>query len=105
MSIIMTVLLEYIDQLILSITVRGKNLEGENFGEFGEWCTIRQIFPHQYSYKYSEITEDLPADSPKFSSPFASSVMICQNFIPPKFSRVWYAGIVIMTSFNACPQT
>ena len=42
------------------------------------------------SYKYSEITEDLPADSPKFSSPFASSVMIRQNFTPPKFSHVRY---------------
>ena len=31
-------------------------------------------------YKYSEITEDLPVDSPKFSLPFASSVMIRQNF-------------------------
>ena len=34
------------------------------------------------SYKYSEITEDLPADSPKFSSPFASSVMIHQKNFP-----------------------
>ena len=42
------------------------------------------------SYKYSEITEDLPAGSPKFSSPFASSVMIRQNFLPPKFSHVRY---------------
>ena len=67
-------------------TVRGKNLEGENFGEFGEWCTIRLA----NSYKYSEITENLPADSPKFSSPFASSVMIRQNFTPPKFSHVRY---------------
>ena len=42
------------------------------------------------SYKYSEITEDLPADLPKFSSPFASSAMIRQNFLPPKFSHVRY---------------
>ena len=42
------------------------------------------------SYKYSEITEDLLADSPKFSAPFASSVMIRQNFLPPKFSHVRY---------------
>ena len=42
------------------------------------------------SYKYSEITEDLPAGSPKFSSPFASSVMIRQNFLPPIFSHVRY---------------
>ena len=32
----------------LSITVRGKILEGENFGEFGERLAIRQNFPHQY---------------------------------------------------------
>ena len=47
-------------------------------------------FFHANSYKCSEITEDLPADSPKFSSPFASSVMIRQNFLPPKFSHVRY---------------
>ena len=47
-------------------------------------------FFHANSYKYSEITEDLPADSPKFSSPFDSSVMIRQNFPPPKFSHVRY---------------
>ena len=29
-------------------TVRGKILEGENFGEFGERLAIRQNFPHQY---------------------------------------------------------
>ena len=29
-------------------TVRGKILEGENFGEFGEWLAIRQNFSHQY---------------------------------------------------------
>ena len=29
-------------------TVRGKILEGENFGEFGEQLAIRQNFPHQY---------------------------------------------------------
>ena len=50
-------------------------------------------FFHANSYKYSEITEDLPADSPNFSSPFASSVMICQNFFPPKFSHVRYLFI------------
>ena len=70
--------------------VHGKNLEGEIFGEFGEWCTIRQIFSTQI---YSEITEDLPADSPKFSSPLASSVLIRQNFLPPKFSHVRYFAI------------
>ena len=31
----------------VEITVRGKNLEGENFGEFGERLAIRQNFPHQ----------------------------------------------------------
>ena len=28
-------------------TIRGKILEGENFGEFGERLAIRQNFPHQ----------------------------------------------------------
>ena len=29
-------------------TVRGKILEGGNFGEFGKWWAIRQNFPCQY---------------------------------------------------------
>ena len=57
-------------------------------------------FFHANSYKYSEITEDLPADSPKFSSPFDSSVMIRQNFPPPKFSHVRYAEM--QGFFNPC---
>ena len=44
----------------------------------------------QFANFFSEITEDLLADLPKFSSPFASSVMICQNFPPPKFFHVQY---------------
>ena len=40
------------------------------------------------TYKDTETTEDLPLDLPKLSSPFASTVAICQNFTPPKFSRV-----------------
>ena len=31
-----------------SNTVRGKILEGENFGKFGEWQAIHQNFPCQY---------------------------------------------------------
>ena len=55
-------------------------------------------FFHANSQKYSEITEDLPANSPKFSSPLASSVLIRQNFLPPKFSHVRYRIIrVLMT--------
>ena len=42
------------------------------------------------TYKDTESTEDLPLDLPKFSLPFASTVAICQNFTPPKFSRVQY---------------
>ena len=33
---------------IFVFTVRGKILEGENFGEFDEWQAIRQNFPCQY---------------------------------------------------------
>ena len=40
--------------------------------------------------KYSEASEDLPSDSPKYSSPFASLVAIHQNFNPPKFSHILY---------------
>ena len=46
-------------------------------------------FFHVNSYKYSEITEDLPAVSPKFSSKFDSSVMIRQNF--PKYGSRYNA--------------
>ena len=46
------------------------------------------------TYKDTETTEDLPLDPPKFSSSFASTVAICQNFTPPKFSRVWYMDII-----------
>ena len=51
-------------------------------------------FFHANSHKYSEITEDLPADSPKFSSPLASSVLIRQNFLPPNFPT--YGNSVII---------
>ena len=50
---------------------------------------IRQIFPAN-TYKDIENTEDLPLDLLRFSSPFASTVAIRQNFTPPKFSRVRY---------------
>ena len=42
------------------------------------------------AHKYSETTEDLSSDSPKYSSPFASSAAIYQNFIPPIFFHVRY---------------
>ena len=48
------------------------------------------------TYKDTETTEDLPLDPPKFSSPFASTVAIRQNFTPPKFSRVRYVNAVII---------
>ena len=74
------------DHSLLKITVRGKIL-----ANLANGVQFAKIF-HANSYKYSEITEDLPADSPKFSSPFASSVMIRQNFptygIPDKTDRI-----------------
>ena len=70
----------------------------EKFGGGKFWRIWQMVynspkFSTANSYKYSEITEDLPADSPKISSPFASSVMIRQNFLPPKFSHVRYVVI------------
>ena len=60
-------------------TVRGKNLEVANLANNVQFA--KNFLANCNSYKYSEITEDLvPADSPKFSSPFASSVMIRQNY-------------------------
>ena len=59
---------------------------GKILANLANGVQFAKIF-HANSYKYSE---DLPADSPKFSSPFASSVMIRQNFVPPKFSHVRY---------------
>ena len=65
----------------------GKIWRGKILVNLANGVQFAKIFDAN-SYKYSEITEDLPADSPKFSSPFASSVMIHQNFLPPKFSHV-----------------
>ena len=73
-------------------TVRGKIWRGKILANLANGVQFAKIF-YTNSYKYSEITEDLPADSPKFSSPFASSVMIRQNSLPPKFSHVWYHQI------------
>ena len=67
----------------------GKIWRGKTLANLANGVQFAKIF-RANSYKYSEITEDLPADSPKFSSPFASSVMIRQNFLPPKFSHVRY---------------
>ena len=67
----------------------GKIWRGKILANLANSVQFAKIF-RANSYKYSEITEDLPAGSPKFSSPFASSVMIRQNFIPPKFSHVRY---------------
>ena len=78
--------------------VRGKFLEGENFGEFGKWHTIHQIFLANI-YKYSGITDRLPADLPKFSSSIASSVMIHQNF-PFKFFPCLVHNTLIEQSYN-----
>ena len=62
----------------------GKIWRGKILANLANGVQFTKIL-HANSYKYSEITEDMPADLPKFSSPFASSVMICQNFLPPNF--------------------
>ena len=68
----------------------------ENFGGVKFWriwrlMQIRQFFSLlANTYKDTETTEDLPLDPPKFSSPFASTVAIRQNFTPPKLSHVRY---------------
>ena len=67
----------------------GKIWRGKILANLANGVQFAKFF-HANSYKYSEIAEDLPADSPKFSSPFASSVMIRQNFLPPNFSYVRY---------------
>ena len=72
---------------VYSIPYVGKIWRGKILANLANGVQIAKFF-HANSYKYSEITEDLPADSPKFSSPFDSSVMIRQNFPPPKFSHV-----------------
>ena len=46
--------------------------------------------PRINTHKYSETTEDLSSDSPKYSSPFASSAAIYRDFIPPIFLYVRY---------------
>ena len=67
----------------------GKIWRGKILANLANGVQFAKFF-HANSHKYSEITEDLPADSPKFSSPLASSVLIRQNFLPPKFSHVRY---------------
>ena len=70
-------------------TMVGKNLSRENFGEFEEWCSIRQNFLAN-TYKYNEITEDLPVDSPKFSTPFF------QNFHPQNYQPLFVCNACVM---------
>ena len=77
-----------LDRLV-TIPYVGKIWRGKILANLANGVQFAKIF-RANSYKYSEITEDLPADSPKFSSPFALSVMIRQNFLPPKFSHVRY---------------
>ena len=67
----------------------GKIWRGKILANLANGVQFAKFF-HANSHKHSEITEDLPADSPKFSSPLASSVLIRQNFLPPKFSHVRY---------------
>ena len=52
-------------------------------------CGKTLAFSSQFSYKYSEITEELLVDLAKFSEPFTSLVMICQNFPLQNFSTFW----------------
>ena len=68
----------------------GKIWRGKILANLANGVQFAKFF-HANSQKYSEITEDLPANSPKFSSPLASSVLIRQNFLPPKFSHARYA--------------
>ena len=63
----------------IKLPYMGKIWRGKILANLANGVQFAKIF-HANSYKYSEITEDLPADSPIFSSPFASSVMIRQNF-------------------------
>ena len=51
------------------------------------------------TYKDTETTEDLPLDLPKFSS-FASTVVIHQNFTPPKFSCIQYCAFLVILRFS-----
>ena len=59
----------------------------ERFDKFDEWCSVHQV----NIYKHNEITEDLPVDLPSFSTPIATSLMICQK-ISHRISNVQYAN-------------
>ena len=65
--------------MLLVIPYVGKIWRGKILANLANNVQFAKIFLAN-SYKYSEITEYLPADSPKFSLPFVSSVMIRQNF-------------------------
>ena len=70
--------------------VRGKVSDKEILANLVNDAQFAKNFPTN-SYctcKYSESTEDLSSDSPKYSSSFASSTAICQNFTPPIFSHI-----------------
>ena len=79
---------------IMYISYVGKIWRGEILANLVNDVQFAKFF-HANSYKYSEITEDLPADSPKFSSPLASSVMIRQKFPPPNGMYIRTVYIVI----------
>ena len=62
-----------------------ENISG-NLVNNAQFAKIFRINTH----KYSETTEDLSSDSPKYFSPIASSAAIYQDFIPSMFFYVRY---------------
>ena len=85
-KILQGIMFEMFKNLCSLYTVRGKILEGENFGEFGERLAIRQNFPPIFIN--ARVFNKLPTDSPKFSSPKTLEPLIRQKFPPPKFSHI-----------------
>ena len=70
-------------------TVRGKVLEWEKIGEFGEYKAIRQFFTRQL-FLLESVLVTHSARSPIFYPPIGSYQPIRQCFTPPKFSHVRY---------------
>ena len=54
------------------------------------------------AYKDTETTEDLPLDPPKFSSPFASTVAIRQNFTPPMYGMLLKSHMFLASEKQRC---
>ena len=77
-------------------TVRGKYLEGENIGEFGEFVAIHEIFTLQMSYQIA-----CKSKFAIFYYPKVKEMCIRQYFTPTNISRVHYMIYIMCVYVHA----